>query len=83
MSRIRNILSAFFKKDTDSKPHMTGSAGAMSNLPEQFVHCGCMDGDEIHEVSVYETFHGPPRKRKMCMFHIEKEMDNGKIVSFD
>ncbi len=83
MTKFKKIMSIILGTDSDTKSHMTGSAAAMTHREETFVHCGCMDGDKIHNVSVQESFTGPVQKRKMCMFHIEKEMDKGKIVSFD
>jgi hypothetical protein len=83
MSKLSKILSIIFDKEDGKKSHMTGSAAAMSNISETFVHCGCMDGDKIHDVTVHESFNGPSRKRKMCMFHVEIEIEKGKIVSFD
>ena len=83
MTKFRKIIAILLGSDSDKKSHMTGSAAAMSKIPETFVHCGCMDGDKIHNVSVQESFTGPVKKRKMCMFHIEIEIDKGKIVSFD
>lgn len=76
-------MSILLGTDSDTKSHMTGSAAATPKMAETFTHCGCMDGDKIHDVSVQESFTGPATKRKMCMFHIEIEMDKGKIVSFD
>lgn len=80
MSKLSDIFGSVFSKKK-AKSHMTGSAAGMSQKAETFVHCGCTD-DKIHDVSIKESFDGQAVERKMCMFHIEKEIDDGKIVAF-
>lgn len=83
MSKLGKIISIIIGRDSAEKSHLTGSSAAMSNRAETFVHCGCMDGDKIYDVSVMESFGAAGVKRKLCMFHIEAETEKGKIVSFD
>lgn len=42
--------------------------------------CGCA-GEEIHEVTVQDSFEGPPVSKRLCMYHIENETYHGKIVT--